>query len=339
MSVNRAWISGHESHTYIIAFGVNNNGDTVGSVIPARYLFTDGTLDYFEAGVSDDFIKFGIAPLSGSGNPFQLITLSVASHISPPSEPEPGSGTGGDSAGKGAGKASVSVQSTSNPPARLPEDPGTSAKLYTNANGVVSQATQLQSTDRRATVLIGIGVVAKDAGGKPLAAITLKALSPESLPAVPAGSAFTFAGMAYEFGPDGATFSPSIPLTFTLPQAQWGEDYSVKSYDPKSGTWQDLPATFDPTTGTATVQASHLCCFALFTKPLASPVTAAAATPTALPVNPQPPVSSPPTSALSIFMSMMGWVADLVSKNVIILVLLVLLLIAGFFIRQRKLSD
>ena len=61
--------------------------------------------------------------------------------------------------------------------------------------------------------------------------MTIKAVPSASLPAVPAGSAFAFAGMAYGIGPDGATFSPPVSLTFTLPQAQWGQDYSVKLFD------------------------------------------------------------------------------------------------------------
>ena len=85
-----------------------------------------------------------------------------------------------------------------------PPDPGTSAKIYTNGNSVVTQATRLQSTDGRALLAIGEGIVAKDAGGNSLAEVTLKALPEEDLPAVPSGSVFSFDGMVYEIGPDGA---------------------------------------------------------------------------------------------------------------------------------------
>jgi PKD repeat protein len=339
MSVDRSWLGGKEAGTYVIGYGTNNQGNTVGSVIPAGYLFNDGTLDYFEADVPEYYTTFGISPLSGSGNPLQLITLSVTSHVNPPaqssnppSEPDSESQAAG---GAGEGKPAVITAVPTPAPTQALPDPGKSAKVYTNANGVVTQATRLLSTDSRAAISIGEGVVARDASGKPLPEISVKAQPSENLPAIPSGSTFTFAGMAYEIGPDGATFSPPVTLTFTLPQAQWGQDYTVKSFDQTSGTWQDLPTSFDTATGMVTVQVSHLCCFALFAVPHTSLVT-----PTATPV-PVPSVSQvksqPPTTAVSIFMSMIGRVAGLMMNNIVILVAVIILIITLYLFMQGRL--
>jgi PKD repeat protein len=339
MSVDRSWLGGQEDDTYVIGYGTNSQGDTIGSAIPARYLFDDGTLDYFEAEVPEYYTTFGIAPLSGSGNPFQLITLSVTSHINPPEPVSPSSESdSGMPAGSAITAAMTAIPTTASTPVPTNElpDPGKSAKVYTNAQGVVTQATRLRSTDGQAMVALEEGVTAKDVSGKPLTEITIRSVPPEGLPAVPSGSMFTFAGMAYEVGPDGATFSPLLSITFTLPQAGSGQDYAVRMFDKSSGTWQDVPMTFDAATGTATVQVSHLCCFALFTPAHSTPVTTAAATtPLPLPAAPQAK-AQPPSSAVSIFMSMIGWAAGFVMNNLVILVAVIILTTAIALILEDK---
>ena len=339
MSVDRSWLGGEEGNTFIIGYGINDVGNTVGSVIPARYLFDDGTLDYFEAEVPQYFTTFGIAPLSGSGNPLQLITLSVTSHVNPPAPELPSAETdsgmpGGGGGGIAPAKIIVPTTMPTPTPTQQPPDPGTSAKVYTNAQGVVSQATRLVSTDGRAVITLGEGIIALDAAGKPLEQITMKAIPAGSLPPVPPGSAFSFGGMAYEIGPDGATFSQPLSLAFMLSQAQGGLDYTVRSFDQKTGTWVDLPTTSDAATGTLTAEVPHFCCFALFTSPVTAPPTPVV---TLLPVPAAPQVKAqPPTSAVSIFMSMIGWAADLMVNNSIVLAGVLILIIAAYLVRQGR---
>ncbi len=127
----------------------------------------------------------------------------------------------------------VVVQNTVAPeikPPTLP-DPGKTAKIYANLQGVISQATTLQSTDGLATVTIGEGIVAKDSIGKALSSITIKAIPADDIHAIPAGSAFAFQGMAYDLQPDNATFSPAITINYTVPQARWGQEFVVKTFD------------------------------------------------------------------------------------------------------------
>jgi hypothetical protein len=214
-------------------------------------------------------------------------------------------------------------------------DPGTSAKVYTNAQGIVTQTTRLMSSDGRVVVTINEGITAKDAAGKPLEKITIRALAPGELPPFSSGSIFIFDGIAYEIGPDGAIFSPPMSLSFAPAQPQWGRDYSVKSYDKQSGRWEDLPTTSDGSTGFVTAQVSHLCIHALFTGSVTAPPTATAlpVPPTALP---QMAKAQSPTTAVSIFISMIGWAADLMINNAVILVAIIILITAVFFVRQGR---
>jgi beta propeller repeat protein len=338
MSLDRSWLGGEEDNTFIIGYGINSDGDTVGSVTPARYLFNDGTLDYFEAEVPEYFTTFGIAPLTGSGNPFQLITLSVTSHVSAPAPvvnpaPESDSGIPGQGAVAPA-KITGTTTAPPSPPAITLPDTSRSAKVYTNPQGVITQATRLQSSDGHATISLPLGVVVKDAGGNPLEEISISVLPRESLPVVPPGAVFTFAGMAYDIGPDDATFSPPVTLTFTLPQTPGEQDYTVKSFDRKSGTWMDLPTKFDPVTGIVTVEVSHLCYFALFTQPRAdSPAPAA----TSIPLPAASLVKAqPPSSAVSIFMNMIGWAAGQVLNNLVLLVAVIIITTAVALILEDK---
>jgi hypothetical protein len=337
MSAASGWVAGKGGHDQIYTEHILDSGQS-GEVLPTRYLSHDPVkdLDYFEADSPHGLSTFGLSALSGSGNPLQLITLTLQSHINPPSpQSNPSSDSDTIPAVTGTVKTpaptpSPNVTATQAP---VPADPGTSAKVYTNDQGVVTQATSLPSTDGRATISISEGLVAMDAAGKPLTEITMKALPSGSLPPVPSGSLFSFAGMAYEIGPDGATFSQPVQLSLSLPQAQWGQDYSVKSFDKKSGTWQDLPTSFNPSTGTVTVQVSHLCSFALFGQPLSppSPVIPARATPLTVPAA-APVNAPPPATAVSTFMSMLTWVAGIVTNNVIPIIAVIIIGVSGYLV-------
>ena len=339
MSVNAAWVASNGGRSQIFIERIADNR-LVGEVLPTRYLSHDPVknLDYFEADSPHGLSTFGLSALSGSGNPLQLITLTLASHIDPPS-PQTNPSSDSDISPAVTGTVKTPTPTPSPSPkvtatqTLVPADPGKSAKVYTNDQSVVTQATSLQSTDGLATISISEGLVAKDATGKPLTEITIKALPLGSLPPVPSGSMFTFAGMAYEIGPDGATFSQPIQLSLSLPQAQWGLDYSVKSFDTKSGTWQDLPTSFNPSTGTVTVEVLHLCSFALFGQPRSSPspVITAAATP--LPVPAAAPANAPPpATSVNIFMSLITWVTGIVTNNVIPIIAVIIIGISGYLV-------
>jgi hypothetical protein len=335
MSVSTDWVAGFEgiadgrNSTYIIATGYNSSGNYYGIVLPATYQFHDQVtnLDYFTSDIPAKYSflsKFSLAKLSGSGNPFQLITLTVASHI----------GTGGGGGGSGT---PVVVQNTVSLEIKspTPPDPGKTAKIYANLQGVISQATTLQSTDGLATVTIGEGIVAKDSRGNALSSTTIKAIPAEGIHAIPTGSAFAFQGMAYDLQPDNATFSPAITINYTVPQARWGQEFVVKTFDPPSGTWQDLPTRYNPNNGVVTAEVSHFCCIALFTK-------AVPPSPTITPVPAQlapPMVAPPPPTAISTFSGMILWIIDMVTKNVLIVAGIVILAVALFLYGRKRRRD
>ena len=345
LSVASAWetgsgdIASERPKTFVIAEGINASGDKVGVVIPAIYVRNDTALhiEYFLAEVPSNYSfmnKFALAKLAGSGNPFQLITLTVASHVPPPDSPvsdNPGTGSDNSGAAGGGGKGGAGQSAQVNPEKAeaVPVDPGKTAALYTNPNGVITQETSLKSNDGLATVTIGQGITAKDSAGKPVPSISIASLLPAEVPSLPDSQVISFAGRAYELHPDGAVFSPGITLSFTIPQAQWGRDYSIRVFDHATGTWQELPGSFDAKTGTITATVTHFCCFALFEKEIV-PSAAATGENSSPGVTAKTQVKPPPSSAVSIFFGMVMWVADTAVKHTVFIAVIIIAFAATY---------
>ncbi|MEN6442974.1 MAG: PKD domain-containing protein [Methanoregula sp.] len=310
-----------------------------GQVLKTRFLYHNSTenLDYFEAESSQGLSTFGLSFLEGAGNPLQLITLSVASYINgqDSSGSLDSSQAGGTVSGTAHGQQNAPVQE----PNPAPVDPGKTAYLYNNANGVITQATMLASTDNHATLSIGKGIVAKDRDGNVLSSVTIKSNPAESLSNLPQGETFSFDGIAYELGPDGATFSPDITLTISYPDAQWGKDYSIKSYDHTTGTWTDLPTVYSPETSTITAKISHFCCFALFSMPKNLPVTRKGTAGQKSNNLPAPVPQPPPTTAVSIFIDMIIWACEQAAKNIIVIAVIAVLALLFYVMRRKKQMD
>jgi PKD repeat protein len=348
LSISSDWIKGitgiesGRNQTYIIAKGYDSTGNLVGTVIKPVFAGNDSVnkRENFVTDIPPQYAyltTFALAKLSGSGNPFQLITLTIAPYIAPGSNPESDSGSDSGT-GTTAPAAVQNTQAPGNKPASLP-DTGKTAKLYSNAQGVITQATTLQSMDGLASVFIREGIVAKDSTGAALSSITVSSLPAESVPGIPDGSVFTYGGMAYELQPDGGTFSPSISLSFTIPQAHWGQDYIVRTFDHVSGVWQDIPTTYNPDTGTVTAEVTHFCCFALFSKAVTSVPSDMTTTPPAQAapnVNTPPP---PPPTAMSIFTGILMWVTDIMLKNAVLVAGLVILAVAIFLYGRKRRRD
>jgi len=319
------------------------DGGQQGEVLGTHYLNHDSSknLDYFEADSPDGLSTFGLSFLEGSGNIFQLITLAVSSNVASGSS---GSQVSSSSYGGGGGAPSsnsytgapAAVQNPAVPQAEAPQQPdlGKTANLYLNANNVVDQATTLQSNDNLASLSIGQGIIAEDANGKALSSVTITRENPTNVPSSTTDSAYSFAGMAYDLQPAGATFSPAITLTFTIPEAQWGKEYTVQSFDPTTNAWRNLPTTYDASKGTISAQVSHFCCFALFAKPIASAPpggASAGALPKAVPT-----LAPPAPTAMSIFIGMILWISDTVTGQVYLVAIAVIAGIALLFTQQRR---
>jgi PKD repeat protein len=319
-----------------------DDSGTYGQVLGTHYLYHNSTsnLDYFEADSPNGLSTFGLSFLEGAGNLFQLITLTVSSEVV-------NSNSGASESGSGSGPAAVAATPAAVTPTVIPQvtqasvsptetpDPGKTANLYINTNSnVITQATTLQSNDHLATLSIGDGIVAENSAGAALSSVTIKGLLPPEVPSSPGSGGSSFTGMAYELTPDGATFSPTVTLTFTDPQATWGKQYTIRSYDHVTNTWQDLPTTYDPSKGTITAQLSHFCCFALFSTPVASsaPIAAPLLAPTEAPAPPSPPA---PT-AVSTFVGIIGWIADTTNGHLYLVGIAVIAIAALLYAHQRR---
>jgi hypothetical protein len=203
---------------------------------------------------------------------------------------------------------------------------------------VITQATSLHSTDGLATLNLGLGIVAMSAAGNPLSSVTITAVPAGSLPALSSGTTVSYAGMNYEIQPDGATFSPAISVSFTVPQGQWAQDYTIRSYDRATGTWQDLPTSYNAQTGTVTAEISHLCLFALFAKTLPSPSPAAAqAQPAQVTVRATP--ASPPRTIMTNFLGIILWVGNLIIRNPVVAVGIVVLAVGIVLFGWKRRRD
>jgi len=340
MSVAEDWVKGPASsvaegrnYTYVIAYGYDSPGNKRGGILSRQYIFSRNGLDYYEVAVPESagyLSTFAMAKLSGSGNPIQLVTLTLVSIIGPESDTG-GSGdvifTPGD------------VKVTQTPEIKPTSLPGTgkTARLYTNDHGIITQATTLQAADGLGTVFIGRGVVVKNSTGTAPSSITINSVPADTLPDIPDGSGFSYAGMAYDLQPDGCTFSPAISLNFTIPQASRGQEFLARTYDETTTTWLEVPTTYYPDNGIVTAELSHFCPVALFARAvLPAPPDGTTDTPAQIPAMPDAP---PAPTAFSTFSSMILWVIDSAIKNIILTSGLVILAAAIFLYGRKRRRD
>ncbi|RZN36947.1 MAG: PKD domain-containing protein [Methanophagales archaeon ANME-1-THS] len=201
--------------------------------------------------------------------------------------------------GGGEGGAALLV------PPNVPIDPAT---------GAVQSTTRL--TADGATLTIPAGTIVKDAEGKPLSRITYATITAESIGAI----------SAYDYGPSGATFSPSLDLVIAydlaaIPQGFSESDLVIRMWD--GSAWIDFDTTIDTVTHTATAKVSHFTLFALFAiprapTPLPMPMATPTVTPTVTPtLTPTPPVFKLPAMSIVVV--------------VIIALVVVALIIAGAY--------
>ena len=166
------------------------------------------------------------------------------------------------------------------PPMNVPVDPTT---------GTVTSTTTL--TVEKATLTFPKGTIVKDAEGNPLATSITTLHSPTTAEKVGAIK-------AYDFGPSGTTFAPSIDLVIEydpadIPAGFSEEDLVVKMYDGTAKARIDLDMTVDTVAHTATAKVSHFSIFALFAAPPVAPppvTPTPTVAPTVPPVTPTPPV-------------------------------------------------
>lgn len=197
----------------------------------------------------------------------QRLDLSATYTPTPTQTQTPSPGGGGSSGGGGSGGSFYQ------PPADSPVTNAGEVSLSTSSTGSLQSSVEARSADGKATLSLPKGTVVHDSLGMPLSGISIQEAA--SSPDVPAGAKFAYAGYSCECKPEGATFSPAITLSFTIPDDEWveGKEYSIKWYNPATGVWDDLLTTVDADTHTVSAKVTHFSSFSLFTESAAEVIS------------------------------------------------------------------
>jgi hypothetical protein len=141
---------------------------------------------------------------------------------------------------------------------------GTTGSFNINSSGIIQKEIKATSADGNLTITIPKGTKALNKSGNPLSSMTA---SINSNPPSPPANA-NFIGLAYNFGPDGATFVP--PITFewkydptALPAGVAEEDLVIAYYDATTGKWVNLQCVVDTANNKITASVSHYTTFAI----------------------------------------------------------------------------
>jgi len=138
---------------------------------------------------------------------------------------------------------------------------GIEGRFLIDSAGKILETIQFTSADGNLTITIPKGTIALDKHGNPLS--TLWAVIEPNPPPPPSH----IIGLAYDFGPEGATFDPPITFTWSydpdaLPEGVVEEDLYIAHYDEDIGEWVECTCTCDPGTHCVTAAVSHFTCFA-----------------------------------------------------------------------------
>jgi len=130
--------------------------------------------------------------------------------------------------------------------------------------GEILKTIEATSEDGMLTLTIPEGTIARDKDGKPLD--SLEAAVDESPPDPPEDAHII--GLAYDFGPAGATFDPSITFEYTYDPTEIAEgvaeeDLVIAYYDEEAGKWVELDCVVDTENNTITASVRHFTTFAI----------------------------------------------------------------------------
>ncbi len=165
-----------------------------------------------------------------------------------------------------------------------------------NSQGKFIQDVAAKSADKKVTLDIDRGVIGKTKANQRLTKITV---DPMATPPAPPANTSTI-GLTYNLGPDGATFSPPISLTFkydpaSIPEGVDEAELSIAYYDSSTGEWitlQDI--TVDTVNNTISAKVSHFTAFTIIAyepEPVVAPEPEPA--PPAPEPEPAPPAPAP----------------------------------------------
>jgi len=147
-----------------------------------------------------------------------------------------------------------------------------------DSDGEILQTIEATSEDGNLTMTIPEGTIALDKDSKRLA--SLETAVDESPPDPPADA--NIIGLAYDFDPDGAMFSPPITLTWNydpdvLPEGVTEESLIMAYYEEAVDEWIGLVCVVDTENNTITASVSHFTAFAIIGSVTPPPVPPAPA--------------------------------------------------------------
>ena len=141
---------------------------------------------------------------------------------------------------------------------------GIEESYLTNRSGEILETIEATSEDGILTLTIPDGTIALDEDGNRLGSLEVTI---DESPPEPPEDAYII-GLAYSFGPGGATFDPPITLEYTydpadIPEGVAAEDLVLAFYDEVAGEWIELVCVVDTVNNTITASVSHFTTFAI----------------------------------------------------------------------------
>jgi len=176
----------------------------------------------------------------------------------------------------GGGPTPLELSVTITAPAPAP-GPGPAPRYYVETNlfgieeririsdeGEILETIEATSEDGMLTLTIPDGTIALDEDGNPLEGLEAAV---DETPPDPPEDAYII-GLAYDFGPDGATFDPAITLEYTydpgaLPEGVAEENLVLAYYDEDADEWVELDCVVDTVNNTITASVEHFTIFAI----------------------------------------------------------------------------
>jgi len=238
---------------------VTTAGDSYGITSPKLLVQGDGLSGAITFYVNGVEAEGATATFEAGGGPTEMnLSVTIAA-------PTPG---------PGAGPA----------PPRPPPAGTTDVRGEISAAGVFEDSVTAFSDDGFCTLTIPEGTVGLTEELEPLEEITILR---EADPPDPPEEADIV--LAYDLGPDGATFYPPVTLTFSYAPADIPEGKDVlvvADYNEATGLWDFLEGVVDPATNTITVSISGFTTFAIIARAAPPPPAPAAFSVTNLSVKP-----------------------------------------------------
>lgn len=140
---------------------------------------------------------------------------------------------------------------------------GSSGEFRIDSSGKLLQTIKTKSKDGKLSLNFIKGTIALDKNGNPIKSLEA---SVDTTPPNPPEDA-NIIGLAYDFGPAGATFNPPATLTWEydpeeLPEGAAEEDLVLAFYDEETGEWVILECTVDIDNNVITASIAHFTTFA-----------------------------------------------------------------------------